>query len=45
MVADVTSPLRGFAEQGVARISYGPHPYLLAMKALEEAAREASIGC
>jgi 2-methylisocitrate lyase-like PEP mutase family enzyme len=45
MVADVTSPLRDFADQGVARISYGPHPYLLAMKALEEAAREANLEC
>lgn len=29
------------AESGVARISHGPGPYLLAMKALEEAARAA----
>jgi 2-methylisocitrate lyase-like PEP mutase family enzyme len=29
------------AELGVARISYGPQPYLLAMRALEAAAREA----
>jgi methylisocitrate lyase len=39
MVGDVTPPLRVLAEQGVARVSHGPRPYLLAMKALEEAAR------
>jgi len=39
MVSDVTPPLRVLAEVGVARVSYGPRPYLLAMKALEEAAR------
>ena len=39
MVGDSTPPLRTLAELGVARVSYGPRPYLLAMKALEEAAR------
>jgi len=45
MVVDFTSPLSALAEQGVARVSHGPRPYLLAMKVLEEAARDASIGC
>jgi 2-methylisocitrate lyase-like PEP mutase family enzyme len=45
MVADSTSPLSALAEQGVARVSHGPRPYLLAMKVLEEAAREANVGC
>ena len=45
MLGDFTSPLSALAEQGVARISYGPRPYLLAMKALEEAAREANLEC
>jgi 2-methylisocitrate lyase-like PEP mutase family enzyme len=39
MVGDSTPPLRVLAERGVARVSYGPEPYLLAMKAVEEAAR------
>jgi methylisocitrate lyase len=42
MVGDGTSPLRVLAEHGVARVSYGPGPYLMAMKALEERARAAS---
>jgi 2-methylisocitrate lyase-like PEP mutase family enzyme len=42
MVGDTTPSLRGLAECGVARVSHGPRPYLLAMKALEEAARAAS---
>jgi 2-methylisocitrate lyase-like PEP mutase family enzyme len=42
MVGDATPPLRALAEQGVARISHGPGPYLLAMKALQEAARAAT---
>jgi 2-methylisocitrate lyase-like PEP mutase family enzyme len=42
MVGDGTAPLCVLAEHGVARVSYGPRPYLRAMKALEEAAREAS---
>jgi 2-methylisocitrate lyase-like PEP mutase family enzyme len=45
MLGDSTSPLSAFAEQGVARISHGPRPYLIAMKVLEEAAREANLGC
>jgi len=41
MAAD-SRPLAGrMAELGVARVSYGPQPYLLAMRALEAAAREA----
>ena len=42
MVGDTTPPLRALAAHGVARVSHGPRPYLLAMKALEYAAREAS---
>jgi 2-methylisocitrate lyase-like PEP mutase family enzyme len=39
MVGDTTLPVRSLAEHGVARVSHGPGPYLMAMKALEEAAR------
>ena len=42
MVGDATPPLRALAEHRVARVSHGPRPYLMAMKALEEAARAAS---
>ena len=42
MVGDATPPLRALAAHGVARVSHGPRPYLLAMKALEQAGREAS---
>lgn len=42
MVDDATPPVRALAEHGVARVSYGPRPYLEAMKALEQAARAAS---
>ena len=42
MVGDATPPLRALAAQGVARVSHGPGPYLLAMRALAEAARTAS---
>jgi len=42
MVANATPPVCTLAEHGVARVSYGPGPYLKAMMALEEAAREAS---
>jgi 2-methylisocitrate lyase-like PEP mutase family enzyme len=42
MVGDATPPMRALAEQGVARVSHGPHPYLLVMRALEQAARAAS---
>jgi 2-methylisocitrate lyase-like PEP mutase family enzyme len=41
MVADATPSLHALAEQGVARVSHGPRPYLMAIKALEEAARKA----
>jgi methylisocitrate lyase len=44
MVDGRTQPLRALAERGVARVSHGPGPYLLAMKALEEAARKVSEG-
>jgi len=42
MVGDATPPLGALAAHGVARVSHGPRPYLVAMKALEQAAREAS---
>ncbi len=38
MVGDATPPVRVLAEHGVARVSYGPRPYLMVMKALEESA-------
>jgi 2-methylisocitrate lyase-like PEP mutase family enzyme len=41
MVGDATPPVHALAERGVARVSYGPGPYLMAMKALQEAARAA----
>jgi methylisocitrate lyase len=41
MMGDATPPLRQLAEIGVARVSYGPGPYLLAMRALEAAAKAA----
>jgi len=41
MVADESAPVSILAQNGVARVSYGPRPYLLAMKVLEEAARAA----
>lgn len=34
--------IKELAEAGVARVSHGPYPYLLAMEALERAAREVS---
>jgi 2-methylisocitrate lyase-like PEP mutase family enzyme len=43
MVTDGTSPLHVLAEHGVARVSYGPGPYLMTMKELEERARAASV--
>jgi len=43
MVGDSTPTLSTLAEHGVARVSYGPRPYLIAMKALEDAARAAII--
>ena len=42
MVGDATPPVRALAEHGVARVSHGPGPYLVPMKALEQAARAAS---
>jgi 2-methylisocitrate lyase-like PEP mutase family enzyme len=42
MVGDATPEIRALAGHGVARVSWGPRPYLMAMKALEEAARAAS---
>jgi 2-methylisocitrate lyase-like PEP mutase family enzyme len=41
MVGDTTPSVRVLAEHGVARLSHGPGPYLMAMRALEEAARAA----
>jgi len=41
MVDDATPPLSQLAGHGVARVSHGPRPYLLAMKTLEQAARAA----
>jgi 2-methylisocitrate lyase-like PEP mutase family enzyme len=41
MVSDATPPVSALAQHGVARVSHGPRPYLIALKALEEAAREA----
>ena len=43
MVSGATPPLRVLAEHGVARVSHGPRPYLMVMKALEDAARSAGI--
>ena len=43
MVDDGTPPLHKLAEHGVARVSHGPRPYLMAMKGLEEGARVASV--
>ena len=41
MISDATPPVAALAQHGVARVSYGPRPYLIAMRALEEAARAA----
>lgn len=41
MASATTPPRDELARSGVARLSHGPGPYLLAMKALEEAARRA----
>jgi len=43
MVDDATPPIRVLADHGVARVSHGPRPYLMAMKVLEEAARAAGV--
>lgn len=40
MVGEGTPSLDELAQLGVARVSHGPGPYLLAMNALQEAARE-----
>jgi 2-methylisocitrate lyase-like PEP mutase family enzyme len=42
MVSEQTPSLRELAALGVARVSHGPRPYMLMMKKLEEAAREAA---
>jgi methylisocitrate lyase len=42
MLQEGTPPVKALADHGVARISHGPGPYLLAMKALEGAAGAAS---
>jgi methylisocitrate lyase len=39
MVTDATAIPRTYAERSVARVSYGPAPYIAAMAALEQAAR------
>lgn len=41
MIASTTPPLDVLARIGVARVSHGPGPYLVAMKALESHARAA----
>ena len=43
MTSAKTPPAARLAELGVARISHGPGPYRMAMKALEDAARAALI--
>jgi 2-methylisocitrate lyase-like PEP mutase family enzyme len=42
MVGDHTPPLCALAQHDVARVSHGPRPYLVAIKALEQAARAAN---
>ncbi|HUA24998.1 MAG TPA: isocitrate lyase/phosphoenolpyruvate mutase family protein [Steroidobacteraceae bacterium] len=41
MLQEETPPMKNLADHGVARVSHGPGPYLLAMRALEAAARTA----
>ncbi len=41
MAGESTPPAARLAELGVSRISHGPGPYLLAMRALESAAKAA----
>lgn len=41
MAGERTPPAKRLAELGVSRISHGPGPYLIAMRALENAARAA----
>jgi 2-methylisocitrate lyase-like PEP mutase family enzyme len=43
MVGAASPPLVALAQHGVARVSHGPGPYLMAMKALEEAARASGM--
>lgn len=43
MVGEGSADLRTLADAGVARISHGPVPYLLAMSAIREAARTARV--
>jgi 2-methylisocitrate lyase-like PEP mutase family enzyme len=43
MIGDTTPPVSALEQHGVARVSHGPRPYFLAMKALGEAARAASV--
>jgi 2-methylisocitrate lyase-like PEP mutase family enzyme len=43
MMADGTASVRKLAEHGVARISYGPGPYLIAMAALQKEAARAAV--
>ncbi len=45
MVDDSTPPVHILADHGVARVSHGPRPYLLAMMALQEAARAVAERC
>jgi 2-methylisocitrate lyase-like PEP mutase family enzyme len=44
MIQEGTPPVKTLAAHGVARVSHGPGPYLLAMEALEEAVRAALSG-
>jgi 2-methylisocitrate lyase-like PEP mutase family enzyme len=37
------APLSALAKRGVARVSYGADPYIITMKALQEAARKAKL--
>ena len=43
MIGDATASVRTLAEHGVARVSHGPRPYLMAMKTLEQEARAAVL--
>lgn len=44
MAGETTPPIIMLAENGAARVSFGPVPYLIAMKELERAARSALGG-
>jgi 2-methylisocitrate lyase-like PEP mutase family enzyme len=39
MVGDTTPPVNVLTEHGVARVSFGPRPYIAVLKALRETAR------